>query len=157
MPVLRYFLFVGGALLALLLIVNAWLPAVPPAPATGSHEATDLSVIRIHSDHKWPARVVFDTTRPSVTPTPAPVVVAQAPLPPKSENDQQSKGQMREAFAQLRPNPGPDEHRSREPKRKRKSVAKSYGGPSKGYGVPPRFMVAQQQQRPLFFFGNNVW
>ncbi|WP_298255412.1 hypothetical protein [Bradyrhizobium sp.] len=150
MPVLRYFMFVGGALLALLLIVGAWMPSVPPAASSGS--ATDLSVIRIHSDHKWPDRVVFDTTHPTIVP--APTVVAQAP-PPKSENDQQSKGQAREAFAQLRPNPSPDEHRGREPKRKRRSVVKNYAGPPKGYLTPPRFMVAQQ--RPVFLFGNNIW
>ena len=152
MPVLRYFIFVGGALLALLLIVSAWMPSVPPAVSSGS--AADLSVIRIHSDHRWPDRVVFVTTRPTVTPAP-PTVVAQAPAPPNSANDQQSKSQAREAFAQLGPNPGPDEHRSREPKRKRRSVAKNYAGPPKNYVVPPRFMVAQQ--RPVFFFGNNIW
>ncbi len=145
MPVLRYFMFVGGALLALLLIVSAWMPPAPPAASSGS--ATDLPVIRIHSDHKWPDRVVFDTTRPTVTPAP-PTVVAQAPSPPTSANDQQSKGQAREAFAQLRPNPGTDDHRGREPKRKRRSVAKSRPW-------PPRMMVAQQ--RPFFLFGNNVW
>lgn len=154
MPVLRYFMFVGGALLALLLIVSAWMPSAPPAASSGS--ATDLSVIRIHSDHKWPDRVVFDTTQPTVAPTPAPTVVAQAPSPPKNVNDQQSKGPAREAFAQLRPNPSPDEHRGREPKRKRRAVARNYAGPSRGYVTPPRFMVAQQQ-RPVFFFGNNVW
>ena len=151
MPVLRYFMFVGGALLALLLIVSAWMPSVPPAVSSGS--ATDLSVIRIRSDHKWPDRVVFDTTRPTIAQ--APTVVAQAPLPPSSEDNQHLKSPAREAFAELRPNPSPDEHRSREPKRKRRSVAKNYGGQPKGYAMPPRFMVAQQ--RPVFFFGNNIW
>ena len=146
MPVVRYFLFVGGALLALLLIANAWLPAEPPA--VGSRAAVDRPTIRIHSDRKWPDRVVFDTTRPTITPALAPVVVAEAPLPPKSESDQQSKGQVRQAFAQLRSNPSPDEHRGREPKRKRRSVAR-------GHPWPSRMMVAQQP--PFFLFGNNVW
>ena len=147
MPVLRYFMFVGGALLALLLIANAWLPAVPSAE--GTLPTIDHSTIRIHSDHKWPERVVFDTTRPTITPAPAPTIVAEAPSLPKSENDQHSKGQTREAFAELHPNPSPDEHRNREQKRKRKSVAKSHAWPQ-------RMMVAQQQ-RPFFLFGNNVW
>lgn len=145
MPLVRYFVFVGGALLALLLIANAWLPAEPPAVVSGP--SIDRAAIRIHSDHKWPERVVFDTTHPTSTP-PAPAVVAQVPLPPRIEADQQSKGQGRQAFAQVRPGPNPDEHRSREPKRKRRSVARSHQW-------PPRMMVAQQP--PFFAFGNNVW
>jgi hypothetical protein len=154
MPVLRYFMFVGGALLALLLIANVWLPAVPSTE--DSHPAIDRSVIRIHSDHKWPERVVFDTTRPTITPAPAsvpaPAVVAEVPSPPKSENDEHSKGHVRQAFAQLRPNSSPDEHRDREQKRKRRPMAVA-----KSHRVwPQRMMVAQQP--PFFLFGgNSVW
>jgi hypothetical protein len=154
MPLMRYFTFVGGALLALLLIANACLPSLPVAG--GSQSTVDRSVIRIHSDTKWPERVVFDTSRPTITPSPAPVAaVAEAPPPQKTAVAQLSKGQAREAYAQLRPNP--NELRNPEPKRKRKSVAKNYVG-------PPRMLVAQQ--RPgIFFggfgnfgnFGNNVW
>ena len=151
MPLRRYFTFVGGALLALLLIANAYLPTLPVAG--GSQLTVDRSIIRIHSDTKWPERVVFDTSRPTIMPSPAPVAaVAEAPSPQKTAAPQPSKGQAREAYAQLRPNP--NEPRNPEPKRKRKSVARNYVG-------PPRMMVAQQ--RPgLFFggfgnFGNNVW
>lgn len=147
MPLGRYFTFVGGALLALLLIANACLPTLPVAG--GSRLTVDRSIIRIHSDTKWPERVVFDTSHPTVMPSPAPVaVVAEAPSPQKTAAAQPSKGQVREAYAQLRPNP--NELRNPEPKRKRKSVAKNYG--------PPRMLVAQQ--RPVFSFGNfgnNVW
>jgi hypothetical protein len=144
MPLMRYFTVVGGVLLALLLIVNACLPALPVTQASRS-AATDLSVIRIHSDTKWPERVVFDTTRPTITPAPAPAtVVAEAPQAPRKAAATPSKGAVREAFAQLPANPG-----RLEPKRKRKSVARNYAG-------PPRILVAQQ--RPVFFFGNNnVW
>jgi hypothetical protein len=151
MPLRRYFTFVGGALLALLLIANAYLPTLPVAG--GSQLSVDRSIIRIHSDTKWPERVVFDTSRPAITPSQAPVAaVAEAPSPQKTAAPQPSKGQAREAYAQLRPKP--NELRNPEPKRKRKSVAKNYFG-------PPRMLVAQQ--RPgLFFggfgnFGNNVW
>jgi hypothetical protein len=147
MPLRRYFTFVGGALLALLLIANAFLPALPVAG--GSQSTVDRSIIRIHSDTKWPERVVFDTSRPTITPSPAPAAVAEAPSPQKTAAAQPSKGQVREAYAQLRPNP--NELRNPEPKRKRKSVAKNYVG-------PPRMLVAQQ--RPVVFFGNfgnNVW
>jgi hypothetical protein len=145
MPLMRYFVFVGGALLTLLLIASACLPALPKV-SQNTQPTADLSVIRIHSDRKWPERIVFDTSRPAVTPAPAPAaVVAEAPAPSKSAAEP-AKGQTREAFAQMRPNPS--ELRNREPRRKRKSVAKNYFG-------PPRIVVAQQ--RPAFFFGNNVW
>lgn len=171
MPLTRYFVFVGGVLLALLLIANACLPALPVAEV--SRSSVDRSVIRIHSDKKWPERVVFDTSRPTIAPVPAPaVVVAEAPSPPKTAAVQPVKtaavqpvkGRVREAYAQLRPNP--NELRSPEPKRNRKSVAKNYVGPPRNPVAPqpPRILVAQQpprilvaQQRPVVFFGNNVW
>ena len=85
MPVARYFFFVGGALLALLFVVNAALPALPAADSPQLAASTDRSVIRIHSDRKWPERIVFDTTRPTIAPDPALAATrtAQAPLPPK--------------------------------------------------------------------------
>ncbi len=145
MPLMRYFVFVGGALLTLLLIVSACLPALPKAPQN-TQPTADRSVIRIHSDRKWPERIVFDTSRPAITPAPAPAaVVAEAPAPPKTAAEP-AKSQTREAFAQMRPNP--NELRNHEQRRKRRSVAKNYYG-------PPRIVVAQQ--RPAFFFGNNVW
>ena len=154
MPLMRYFLYVGGALLALLLIANACLPALPTAQK--SQSAADLSVIRIHSDQKWPERVVFDTSRPTVTPAPVPAAAfAEAPAPPapqKSAAAEPAKSQVREAYAQLRPNS--NEPRNVEPKRKRKSVARNNYTGQPNY-VGPRIVVAQQ--RPVFFFGNNVW
>ena len=153
MPLMRYFIFVGGALLALLFIADACLPALPMAKAARSD--TDLSVIRIHSDTKWPERVVFDTTRPTITPVPAPVV-AEAVAPQEKIAAASSKGGVREAFAQL---PATPSH----PKLKRKSVARNYAGTNyagtnyagPNYAGPPRMLVAQQ--RPMGFFGNNVW
>jgi hypothetical protein len=141
MPIARYFLFVGGVLLALLFISDAVLPQLPVADRANA----DLPVIRIHSDRKWPERVVFDTTRPTITPIPAPVV-AEAVAPQEKIAAAPSKGGVREAFAQL---PATPSH----PKLKRKPVAKNYAGPS--YAGPPRMLVAQQ--RPMGFFGNNVW
>ena len=143
MPLMRYFLYVGGALLALLFIVDACLPPLPVAKA--SRSAADLSVIRIHSDTKWPERVVFDTTRPTITPVPA-TVVAEAAAPQEKTAAAPSKSGVREAFAQL---PAPTH-----PKVKRKAVARNYAGPP-NYAGPQRMLVAQQ--RPVAFFGNNIW
>ncbi len=145
MPLMRYFVFVGGALLAILLIANACLPALPAAQTT-SQQAANPSVIRIHSDRKWPERVVFDTTRPTIVPAPAAAAgVAEAPSPQKTATVQPLKGQVREAYAQM---PNPNEPRNAEPKRKKKSAARNYA-------APPRMLVAQQP--PVILFGNNVW
>jgi hypothetical protein len=145
MPLMRYFVFVGGALLALLLIANASLPALPVAE--GSRPVVDRSVIRIHSDTKWPERVVFDTSRPTIVPAPVAVVAAAAaPSPEKAAAVQPLKGQVREAYAQLPPNP--NGIRNAELKQKRKSVAKNYAG-------SPPILVAQQPRAGLF--GNSVW
>src|ERR1700761_7120689 len=100
MPLMRYFVFVGGALLALLLVANACLPALPATEAR-STAAADLSVIRIHSDTKWPERVVFDTSRPTIVPA-APVLAEAAPAPqPAKAAAPLLKNGVREAFAQV--------------------------------------------------------
>ena len=143
MPLMRYFVYVGGALLALLFIADACLPPLPVAKA--SRSAADLSVILIHSDPKWPERVVFDTTRPTIAPVPA-TVVAEAAAPQEKTAAAPSKSGVREAFAQL---PAPAH-----PKVKRKAVARNYAGPP-NYAGPQRMLVAQQ--RPVAFFGNNIW
>ncbi|WP_257165160.1 hypothetical protein [Bradyrhizobium sp. SRS-191] len=100
MPILRYFLFVGGALFALLVLADAVLPSVPlPANLTS---ASDLPPVRIQSARKWPERIVMDT---SVAP-PAPVALAKveqaAPVAaaelPKTET---SKASARDAYAQM--------------------------------------------------------
>jgi hypothetical protein len=60
MPVLQYFGWVGSFLLATLLAANWCLPA-PIAPHAGVPLDQKIK-IRIHTDHKWPERVVLDTT-----------------------------------------------------------------------------------------------
>jgi len=111
MPLLRYFIFVGGSLLALLLVVNATLPAEPlqETPTSGS----DLPPVRIDSDRKLPDRVVFDTSAvlPGQTqaatvvvaqakPQPQVAIQVQAPVPPAMA-EMSAKARVREAFAQL--------------------------------------------------------
>lgn len=143
MPLMRYFVYVGGVLLALLFIVNASLPALPVTEAARS-TAPDLSVIRIHSDRKWPERVVFDTSRPTITPAaaPAPLMAEAVAAPAKAAAAPPPKTGVREAFAQVQVNPV-----RVEPKRKRKTVARNYPG--------QRILVAQQP--PVAFFSNNLW
>jgi hypothetical protein len=105
MPLLRYFMYVGGALLTLLLVSNAVLPQVPlPGTLTSG---TDLPTVRIHSERKLPDKVVFDTSVPLRASAPviksvvavAPAPAAVAPLPAIAEMS--ARARVREAFAQL--------------------------------------------------------
>jgi hypothetical protein len=110
MPLLRYFFYVGAALLGLILISNFVLPQAPlPSTLTS---ATDLPPVRIHSDRKLPERVVLDTSSTvSTKPVPmlAPVTVAQATAPASAAVAEiPPKARVREAFAQL-----PDEQASK--------------------------------------------
>ena len=61
MPLVRYFLWVGSVLLALLFIADACLPNLPAAKTTTDWPSP---TIRIHSQRKWPERIVFNTSAP---------------------------------------------------------------------------------------------
>jgi hypothetical protein len=62
MPLLQYFGWVGSFLLAAL-FATSWCCTAPTAPASLADVPLDQKVfIRIHSDHKWPERVILDTT-----------------------------------------------------------------------------------------------
>lgn len=87
MPLGRYFVFVGSVLLALLFLADRYIPGQVAPPARAD---VDRSIIRIHSRHKWPEAIVFDTSLPIIA---APVVAADVP----------AEKSPREAFAQLPP------------------------------------------------------
>lgn len=65
MPLARYFYFVGGVLLALLIALDACIPKPPVAVKAKVY----LPVIRIYSDRKWPERIVYDTSLPTIVPS----------------------------------------------------------------------------------------
>jgi hypothetical protein len=68
MPLFQYFRWVGSFLLVALFAAN-WCCSAPIAPAPRSDVPLDQKInIRIHTDHKWPERVVFDTTRSRLAP-----------------------------------------------------------------------------------------
>jgi hypothetical protein len=77
MPLARYFLYVGGALLALLLAVSAYLPS-PEAASAATTPAVSRPFLRIHSAQKLPERIVIDTSIPTIVPPPT--ALAEAPL-----------------------------------------------------------------------------
>lgn len=149
MPLARYFFLVGGVLLALVFISDLYLPKSPVAERAAD---IDRQVIRIHSDRKWPERIVFDTSLPTVTPKPAQALASAAPAPAAAADE--AKARVRESFAQLPP-PSDSRHvhvaelRKPEAKlqRKRKIARRRLG--------PPPVMMAQQPQ--FGFFGNSWW
>jgi hypothetical protein len=67
MPAFQYFGWVGSSLLAALFAAN-WCCSGPIAHVARSEVPLGQKInIRIHTDHKWPERVVFDTTRSTLT------------------------------------------------------------------------------------------
>ena len=109
-------MYVGGALLTLLLAANAVLPQ-QPLPETLT-SGSDLPTVRIHSERKLPEKVVFDTSVPIKAAVPtaktivvvAPVAAAPVAMPPAIA-EMSAKARVREAFAQL-----PDEDEATGPK-----------------------------------------
>jgi hypothetical protein len=99
--VAKYFVLIGSALAALLFIVSWYCPA-SPAIFTDRPQIITTSAIRIKSERKWPEKIEFDTSQPTIVP-PARVVSSvagpPAPLPPE-----ETTGKPRlEALAQLSP------------------------------------------------------
>src|SRR5258708_33002334 len=137
----RYFLSVGGVLLALLFIADAVAPKVPAAATDSNDLGIDKAVIRIHTDRKWPEPVVFDTNIPT-TIAPAQTIKAEAVVPAPVA-DVSAKTRVRESFAQfVAPEPKKPEAK---PQRKRK-IARSRV-------APPMIQVAQQPRFGFF----NTW
>ena len=63
MPIRQYFLCVGSVLLVALLVAN-WLLPEPVAHPHSEIPPSERVNLRIRSDQKWPARIVFDTMDP---------------------------------------------------------------------------------------------
>jgi hypothetical protein len=138
MPLARYFLFVGGALLALLLLFDAYGPSSPVADQTEA--AADFPAIRINSDRKWPEPVVFDT---SIQAIPAQLVKTETVAAPTTIAVVSAGDRVHDAFAQFVPADSRKPAPKLPPKRK---IAKNRVG-------PPTVLAAQQ---PRFgFWANN--
>jgi hypothetical protein len=155
MPVLRYFLYVGGALLTLLLVANALLGQQRPASAVVS--SAETPVIRIHSDKKWPEAVVFDTSQPTIAPAPVSVAKANAaPVAPTAVTEASPKAHVREAFAQLPPSEQTSPVDTRKPEAKRHLKHKvARARPMQPPWQQPPMMMASQQ--PHFGWFGNTW
>lgn len=86
MLVVRYFCWVGGALVGLLLLTSWYYPLAPsPARQASTQASTEDPIeqsIHIRSERKLPAKVVIDTSIPTIIPPSRPTQVAIAPPPP---------------------------------------------------------------------------
>jgi hypothetical protein len=85
MPVGRYFIFVGSVLFALLLFADWYYPG----SSVVSRADVDRSILRIKSDHRWPERIVFNTSLSTIVPP-----VALVETPPRARDS-------KEAFARV--------------------------------------------------------
>jgi hypothetical protein len=104
-PIARYFIFVGGTLAALLFIPG-WLLPKPPAMFADQSVALDRAVIRIKSAHKWPEKVILDTSQLTVKPPvimDPPAIQPSIPLPSDRAPDRSNL----EAMALLKPDTQP--------------------------------------------------
>jgi hypothetical protein len=155
MPVARYFLFVGGVLLALLVAIDAFVPQ-QAVVASQSAPSVDKTVVRIRSDQKPPERVVYDTSLPTIVPPPTMTAQAVAPpvraaVPASPLADATTQARVRETFAEF----VPAEAKKPEPQVQRKrKIAKSRPAPMQ-IAQQPQMRVAQQSQ--FGFFGGSNW
>ena len=147
MPLARYFYLVGGALFALMFILDACFP-ISPAPERAH---ANLPAIRIHTDRKWPERIVYDTALPTIVPTSiagADAVVPSAEI--VAEPSVATKG--REAFAMLPPaaerlQASNTKIQALKPRHHRKIARKH----------PPASTIAMARQPQFGWFGRNFW
>jgi hypothetical protein len=161
MPIARYFLFVGGVLLALLLAIDALFPQ-QAVVASRSGSSIDKTVVRIRSDQKPPERVVYDTSLPTIVPSSAvtaqvgtaPAVAPSAPAVAavSADADAGAQARVRETYAQY----VPAEAKKPEPQVQRKrKVAKTRPAPPMQIVQQPQMRVAQQSH--FGFFGGSNW
>jgi len=164
MPIFRYFVFVGGALLALLLAVNFVAPASPVTQAVAT-ASNDQPLIRIRSDRHLPERVVLDTSQATMAAPAVKTAAVAAPQPPDTASaaalaEMSAKARVRETFAQFTPEPKADAAAG---KKDAKPQVQAQAQPPKrktarAHSVPQQqdrpMMVAQ---RPQFGFFGNTW
>ena len=148
MPLARYFGVVGGVLLTLLFFLNAFLPKLPEATEV---RTVDKSVIRIHSDRKWPERIVFDTSQPTLIP-PQAAKSLEANVPAQARvADVAGKARGRDSLAELQTTDQAQAQLSQPKKLENKVVRKR----RIARRPPPGILIAQQPQ--FGFFGNSIW
>lgn len=166
MPIFRYFMFVGGALLALLFAADFVWPTAPVAQTIGV-ASYDQPAIRIRSDRHLPDRVVLDTNQPTFA---APVVKTAAAAPQSTAQadvlaDMSAKARVRDTFAQFTPAEAAAAKKAdatqqaqvaqaqtpQAPAHPKRKVVRAHPAPQRGQ---PMMLVAQQPHFGLF---NTTW
>jgi len=148
MPVARYFLFAGGALLALLYAFDAFSPKAVADNTSHASAGVDKATLRIRSNVKWPERIVFDTTEPTIVPKAEPAQVALADPEPAPEIS--AKARVRETFAQFVP---VEPKQAEKPVQRKRKIAKIHPSQPMRFSQPTR--IAQQSRYE--FFGPSTW
>jgi hypothetical protein len=144
MPLMRYFLWVGSALLALLFIADTCLPKLPTAGKTDALPP----VIRLYSNQKWPERVVYDTSALMITPAPSANPEAAGSAPPKIAV---ASPKLREALAELRT---ADPPQPANPKKSEGTLQHKYKFARKHAAKPVRLTA---RRLPFGWFGQTTW
>ena len=139
MPWVRYFVFIGGALIAFLFISDAYAPK--EAVTNGQVSDAERATLRIRSDQKWPERIVIDTSQPTISPPP--VLASAIVSAPRAVADIDTKTAPFEAFAQAQSIEPKNESKKPVPHLKKRRIAK----------VQHQRAVASVQQSGFGFFG----
>lgn len=158
MPIFRYFMFVGGALLVLLFAADFVWPRSPVAEVVVG-ASYDQPLIRIRSDRHLPERVVLDTSQPTIAAPVMKTAAVAAPQPTAQADplaDMSAKVRVRETFAQFTPKGDVAAARkvdakAQAPAQPRRKMARAHPAPQRGQ---PMMLVAQQPHFGLF---NTTW
>ena len=126
-------------MLALLFILDAHLPKLPVAGGGNSRRA----IIHIHSDQKWPERIVYDTSVPTIIPAQSANIEANVAAP-----ERVASATEREAFAQLRPSSQLSDAKKQPKLQPQRKIAKRRA-------APPALLAARQE--PFGWFGTRIW
>jgi hypothetical protein len=139
MPIIKYFVFIGGLLVALLFAIDRYLPT---PPESGHASDPDKTIIRIRSARSLPEKIVFDT-RPQTAP---PVLANADPVPGAGERT------SRDVIAAMAAAPAPAAAKKDAPVRKR-----AEGRPQRRRSTKPPTISADRRlasERHDFFAGS---
>ncbi|MEH2513222.1 hypothetical protein V1291_004576 [Nitrobacteraceae bacterium AZCC 1564] len=114
MPVFRYFLYVGAALIAMFFVIDAYAPK-PEAPMQANAPGFDHTTIRITSNRVAEDPIIYDTSQPTIVPPPTQLAETK---PVERTDASATKDARVEAMAQIDTSPKPAASKSKPKPRK---------------------------------------